>query len=307
MRIAVLGAGAMGALFGGYLSPGNDVLLVDVNQALVEKINRDGVRIEEPDGTVQIRRPHALTDTTGQAPVDLMIVFVKALYSRSALENNRGLIGPDTYLMTLQNGKGHEEKLLEFADRAHVIIGTTQHNSAVGELGTVRHGGIGMTYVGCLEGDVKRIHPVTDVFNSCGLMATCSDNVQKLIWDKLFTNVSASVLTAVLQVPLGYITENPDAWSLCRQLVHEAVQVANQEGMRFNEEEKLCEVRAVCENSSLGITSIFADVRAGRRTEVDTISGSVVHAGKSVGVPVPTHEAMVHLIHALEKRKTKDI
>ena len=282
----------MGALFGGYLSPGNDVLLVDVNQALVEKINRDGVRIEEPDGTVQIRRPHALTDTTGQAPVDLMIVFVKALYSRSALENNRGLIGPDTYLMTLQNGKGHEEKLLEFADRAHVIIGTTQHNSAVGELGTVRHGGSGMTYVGCLEGDVKRIHPVTDVFNS---------------WDKLFTNVSASVLTAVLQVPLGYITENPDAWSLCRQLVHEAVQVANQEGMRFNEEEKLCEVRAVCENSSLGITSIFADVRAGRRTEVDTISGSVVHAGKSVGVPVPTHEAMVHLIHALEKRKTKDI
>ena len=105
--------------------------------------------------------------------------------------------------------------------RAHVIIGTTQHNSAVGELGTVRHGGSGMTYVGCLEGDVKRIHPVTDVFNSCGLMATCSDNVQKLIWDKRFTNVSASVLTAVLQVPLVYITENPDAWSLCRQLVHE--------------------------------------------------------------------------------------
>ena len=99
MRIAVLGAGAMGALFGGYLSLGNDVLLVDVNQALVGKINRDGVRIEEPDGTVQIRRPHALTDTTGQAPVDLMIVFVKALYSRSALENNRSLIGPDTYLM----------------------------------------------------------------------------------------------------------------------------------------------------------------------------------------------------------------
>ena len=136
MRIAVLGAGAMGALFGGYLSRGNDVLLVDVNQALVEKINRDGVRIEEPDGTVQICRPHALTDTAGQAPVDLMIVFVKSMYSRSALENNRHLMGPNTYLMTLQNGKGHEEKLLEFVDRAHVIIGTTQHNSAVGELGT---------------------------------------------------------------------------------------------------------------------------------------------------------------------------
>lgn len=305
MRIAVLGAGAMGALFGGYLSRGNDVLLVDVNQALVEKINRDGVRIEEPDGTVQICRPHALTDTAGQAPVDLMIVFVKSMYSRSALENNRHLMGPNTYLMTLQNGKGHEEKLLEFVDRAHVIIGTTQHNSAVGELGTVRHGGSGMTYVGCLEGDVNRLQPVADAFSSCGITAACNDNVQKLIWDKLFTNVSVSVLTAVLQVPLGYIAENPDAWALCRQLVHEAVQVANQEGMGFDEEEKLREVRAVCENSPMGITSICADVKAGRRTEVDTISGSVVRASQNVGVPVPAHEVMVRLVHALEQRKTK--
>lgn len=305
MRIAVLGAGAMGALFGGYLSRENDVLLVDVNQALVEKINRDGVRVEEPDGTAQVFRPCALTDTAGQAPVDLMIVFVKAMYSRGALESNRGLIGPDTYLMTLQNGKGHEDKLLEFADKAHVIIGTTQHNSAVGELGSVRHGGSGDTHIGCLEGDVKRLQPVADAFSACGLAATCDGNVQKLIWDKLFTNVSASVLTAVLQAPLGYIAENEDAWALCRQLIHEAVQVANQEGMGFDEEEKLREVRAVCENSPLGITSICADVRAGRRTEVDTISGSVVRASRKAGVPVPAHEVMVRLVHALEQRKTK--
>lgn len=305
MRIAVLGAGAMGALFGGYLSRQNEVLLVDVNRSLVEKINRDGVRIEEPDGTVQICRPKALADTAGQEPVDLMIVFVKAMYSRSALENNRGLIGPDTYLMTLQNGKGHEERLLEFADRAHVIIGTTQHNSAVGELGCIRHGGSGMTYIGCLEGDVKRLQPIADVFNVSGLNAACDENVQKLIWDKLFTNVSASVLTAVLQVPLGYIAENPDAWALCRQLIHEAVQVANQEGMNFDEEEKLREVRTVCENSPLGITSICADIRAGRHTEVDTISGSVVQASRNVNVPVPAHEVMVRLVHALEARATK--
>lgn len=305
MRIAVLGAGAMGALFGGYLSRQNDVLLVDVNRELVEKINRDGVRIEEPDGTVQVCRPKALVDTAGQAPVDLIIIFVKAMYSRSALESNRRLIGPDTCLMTLQNGKGHEEKLLEFADRTHVIIGTTQHNSAVGELGCVRHGGSGMTYIGCLEGDVKRLQPIADAFNVSGLEAACNENVQKLIWDKLFTNVSASVLTAVLQVPLGYIAENPDAWDLCRQLIHEAVRVANREGMSFDEEEKLREVQEVCVNSPLGITSICADIRAGRHTEVDTISGSVVQAGKSVGIPVPAHEVMVRLVHALEERATK--
>ena len=71
------------------------------------------------------------------------------------------------------------------------------------------------------------------------------------------------------------------------------------------EEEKLREVRTVCENSPLGITSICADIRAGRHTEVDTISGSVVQASRNVDVPVPAHEVMVRLVHALEARTTK--
>lgn len=73
--------------------------------------------------------------------MDLVIVFVKSMFTRAALETNRNLIGPDTYLMTLQNGAGHEKQLLEFVDREHVIIGSTQHNSSILADGYVNHGG----------------------------------------------------------------------------------------------------------------------------------------------------------------------
>ena len=101
MRIAVLGGGAMGALYGGYLSRKNDVLIVDVNTALIEKIKAEGLTIAEPDGCSAVYHPAITDDTKGMQPVDLVVVFVKAMFSQSALEKNRALIGSDTYLMTL--------------------------------------------------------------------------------------------------------------------------------------------------------------------------------------------------------------
>ena len=295
MKIAVLGGGAMGTLYGGYLSRKNDVTIVDVNTALIEKVKADGLKIAEPDGSSAVYHPAITSDTKGMQPVDLVIVFVKAMFSESALENNRALIGPDTYLMTLQNGSGHEDVLKRFADDAHVIIGTTQHNSAVVGPGEIRHGGSGMTHIGGLTGDAERLQPIADAFTACGLEADCVQNVQKLI-----TNVSASVLTGVLQVPLGYIAQNASAWAVCEALIREAVAVAAGNGLDFDAEQKIAEVRAVCEKSPNGLTSIYADLRDGRRSEVDTISGSVVRASERNGVPAPTHRAMVNLVHAME-------
>lgn len=302
MRIAVLGGGAMGALYGGYLSRKNDVTIVDVNPALIDKVQKDGLVIAEPDGSSAVYHPAITGDTAGMQPVDLMIVFVKAMFSQGALEKNRGLIGPDTYLMTLQNGSGHEDVLKLFVDDAHVIIGTTQHNSAVTGTGEIRHGGSGMTHLGNLTGNVESLEPIAQVFTESGLDADCVENVQKLIWQKMFTNVSASVLTGVLQVPLGYIAQNAQAWAICETLIREAVAVAAGEGLEFDAEQKIAEVRAVCEKSPNGLTSIYADLKNGRRSEVDTISGSVVRASERNGVPAPTHRAMVQLVHALEEK-----
>ena len=305
MRIAVIGAGAMGALYGGYLSRHNDVLLVDVNKTQVDTINEKGLIINEPDGSRAVYHPKATVRPEGMKPVDVVVLFVKAMFSRAALENCRSIIGPDTYLMTLQNGSGHEDTLLEFADRDHVVIGTTQHNSAVLGFGEIRHGGSGRTCIGLTDGNAQRIAHIVQAFTACGLEAVCDDQVQKLIWGKMFTNVSASVLTGILQVPLGFIAEDPHAWALCKKLVREAVAVAAGEGLDFDADGKVAEVRGVCERSPGGLTSIYADLRDGRKTEVDTISGSVVRASRRNGVPAPTHEAMVALVHAMEGKAAK--
>ena len=304
MRIAVIGAGAMGSLFGGYLSRLHEVLLVDVDQAQVDAINQNGLTIYEPDGSHSVCRPRAVIHTKNMIPADLVILFVKSTVSRSALYGHSSLIGEHTYLMTLQNGSGHEDMLLDFTDRDHVIIGTTQHNCAKLDHGQVRHGGSGKTYIGSLNGEVEALQEIARAFSDAGLETQAEVNVSRLIWEKLFTNTSASVLTGILQVPLGYIAENPAAWSMCCTLIREAAAVAQAEGMEFDVNQKIAEVRAVCERSPKGLTSIYADIRDGRKTEVDAISGSIVRASRRTGIPAPTHEAMVELVHALEARQS---
>lgn len=302
MKIAVLGAGAMGGLYSAYLSRHNEVTVIDVNAQVVEKINADGLEVQEPDGASAVYHPHAVLSTEGLEPVDLIVVFVKAMFSESALQNNKSIIGPETYLMTLQNGSGHEDMLGKFVPQEHIIIGTTQHNASVAGFGVTKHGGSGMTHMGCVTGDVNRLQKFADAFTACGLDADVSDGVQKMIWNKMFTNVSASALTGALQVPLGFISADENAWKLCCQLIREAVDVAAALGMDFDYDEKVAEVKAVCDKSPNGLTSIYADLRDGRRSEVDTISGSIVRAGVKAGVPTPSHRFLVGLIHAMENR-----
>ena len=158
MRIAVIGAGAMGSIYGGHLSLHNDVYLIDTNQAVVDYINQNGLTLQE-DGTDVVYHPTAVTSTEGVQPVDLVILFVKSLFSKAALSSNRGIIGPDTYLMTLQNGSGHEDILGEFAPENRIIIGTTEDNGAVLGLGHIRRGGVGKTNIGMLTEDTGNFLP----------------------------------------------------------------------------------------------------------------------------------------------------
>lgn len=302
MRIAVIGAGAMGSIYGGRLSQHNEVYLIDTNQAVVDHINAHGLTIQE-NGTDVVYHPTAVSSTEGAEPVKLIILFVKALFSRAALDANRGIIGPDTYLMTLQNGSGHEAILSEFVPENRIIIGTTEDNGAVLAPGHVRRGGDGHTNIGMLTEDSGGFLPeLKKTLDSCGFQGHIHENIQQLIWDKLFTNVSLSAVTGVLQVPMGFIAENEHAWAVTRRLIHEAVEVAHGLGLKADEEKITEKVRLTSENSPGGITSICADLKAGRRTEVNTISGSVVAAAKKCGVPAPTHEMIVELVHAMEER-----
>lgn len=302
MKIVVIGSGAMGSLFGGYLSQNNEVYLIDTDSEKVDTINKNGIKIKEKD-TDKMFYPKALLDASSIGTVDLVILFVKSLFSRIALENNKSLIGENTYVLTLQNGSGHEEILKQFVSEDRIVIGTTQHNASIIESGYINHGGRGKTNIGMLVKQPKELIQIKESFETCGFEIGISDNIQKLIWDKLFTNVSASVLTGVLQVKLGYLIDNKHGLFLVERLVKEAVAVANGDGMDFDEKQVLEKVKEVLINAHEGYTSIYADIRDKRKTEVDTISGYVVQASKRNGVPAPTHEFIVELVHALEDKK----
>lgn len=292
----------MGMLFGGYLSRENEVYLVDVSPERIAKIQRDGVMIRETDGNV-VLRPNAVVDTETLGQMDLIVVFVKAMFTVPALRSNQHLIGKNTYLMTLQNGAGHESKLLQFVDGDHVIIGSTQHNSSVIDNGYVNHGGGGKTSIGLLAGGSERVAHVAQTLTNCGIPCVVSDEVKRQIWSKLFLNTAASSLTAVLQVPLGFILDDPHACSIMEKMAREAVAVANAEGIAsFDDSAVIEDIKTVLSNARDGYTSIYADIKNGSRTEVDTISGSVVDAAKELGVSVPCHEMVVSLIHAMEDK-----
>ena len=304
MKIAVIGAGAMGSIYGGRLSQHNEVYLIDTNPAVIEAVNSKGLMLEE-NGEDKIFHPKAVASTEALEPVDLIILFVKALYSRAALESNKNLIDSHTYLLTLQNGSGHEDILSGFAKPERIIIGTTEDNGAFLAPGHIRHGGKGNTNVGMLVKDSESFLPkLKEAFDCCGFNVRIHENIQQLIWNKLFVNVALSAVTGVLKCEIGFITENENAFTLSKKLLHEAVTVAHALNLKADEDELLDEIKEVAKNSPHGVTSISADMRAGRKTEVDTISGSVVRAAAKCGVSVPCHEFIVNLIHAMENMKS---
>ena len=302
MKIVVIGAGAMGSIYGGHLSLNNEVFLVDINKDNVAQINKDGVKIDE-DGVTNTYHPTAVTSSEEIGAADLVLLFLSSTLSKGALDGNKNLFGPDTRLLTLQNGAGHENLLMQYVPKEHVVIGTTEDNGAVLGLGHVRRGGTGVTNVGLLTEDTDAFLPkLKEAFDSCGFDVRIQENIQQLIWDKLFINVSLSAVTAILQVDMGYIAANEFAWSMTKQLIHEAVITAQALGLVADEEAITEKVKKTSENSPLGRTSIRVALEQGRRTEVDTISGAVVRAAEKCGLKVPAHEFVVNMVHAMEGR-----
>lgn len=306
MRIDILGAGAMGCLFGALLSRANEVRLVDPNREKLALLREKGVTVLEPDGTGFTAFPGLRTPEKADAPPELLLIFVKSSAERAALAAVKPSLGPDTLLLTLQNGMGHEKAMGEIAPPERILLGATQHNASLQSVGTVRHGGAGSTQLGALAGNGEMARAAAAAFTAAGIETAVSADVRAVIWRKLFMNASASALTGVFCCPLGEVAENPHIWTLCRALIGEAVAVAGANGHTFDETEIETEIFGHLQRSKGGITSVYADLAAGRRTEVDAITGAVAGLGRKLGVRVPVSETVAEVIRAMEERKQRN-
>ena len=301
MKITVIGPGAMGLLFGGKLAACADVSLVGSNAANLEKINKEGVTIKRGDDSVTRMVPAYMAGTCTE-PVDVVMIFTKAYQIRDVLTQNRALIGPDTLLLTLQNGAGHEPDLLQFVRSGQAAVGVTMQGSYILSDRAVCHSGGGDSFIGAVEGDPSRFAAIAAALTESGLPCHLSDSVRQMVWNKLMINASSSVLSGILQVAQGYVIKDASAWKLAQALIRELCAVATADGYSFDPDAQIDRLYHHLEAAPGGFTSIYADLKNGRRTEVDYINGFVVRTGKKYDIPTPTHELIVDLVHAMENR-----
>jgi len=303
MKIAVIGSGAMGSLYGGILAEnGNEVYFIDVFKEHIDMINKKGLCIVEKGKERYIKNVKATMDPSEVGIVDLAIVFVKSTITDIAVEQNRAVIGEDTIVLTLQNGIGNIEKINNFVDINQIVAGTSANGASMIEPGKINHAGNGGTVIGEISGQItdriKRLKELLDLekLGPCQI----SDNVMGLIWDKLLVNAGINPLTAVTGFKNGELLEHEESLEILENLVNEGIQVAEALGIKLSHTTpEHC--KNVCRATAENISSMLADVMNKRKTEIMNINGSIVREGKRLGIPTPFNEVMTNLVLLKEK------
>lgn len=310
MKIAIIGAGAMGSLYGAKLSrdPGNEVWLLDVWQDHVDAVNRDGLQMETNGEWETYANLSAATDPQKAGIVDLAIVFVKSTLTGTAIHSNQSIFGPDTLVLTLQNGLGNVDQIKEVIGEDRIIAGTTGHGATMLGPGKIRHAGSGKTIIGLVQpvpgsdGPVAPLNQVVQIFRNAGLDTEVSENVIGLIWDKLMVNVGINALTGITKLKNGQLLEHPEIEALLEAAVGEAKQVADALEIRLSFE-PISHTKEVCRLTSANNSSMLQDIQNHRKTEIEMINGAIVREGGRCGVATPYNQVLTNLVRFLEKAK----
>jgi len=305
MRVAGLGgAGAMGGIFGAYLSrAGHDVHLIDVSRPAIEAINRDGLIVEEKDGSAPAFRVPATDDPASVGPVDLIVNFVKCYHTQAAVTSAKPMIGPGTTILSLQNGWGNVDRIGAVAGRDRILVGLTYHGGTLLGPGRVKHPGSGMTYLGELDGArSERLLKVDEALRSAGFETTVSERILDEVWKKLALNCCTLPVAALLRFQSHELVAYPAARDQMALILREVVDVARAKGIQLDYDERWAAITGLLEKAVGGKASMLQDVEAGRQTEIEVINGAIADAGREAGVPTPVNDTMVAMVTALQSR-----
>ena len=300
MRIAVVGAGAMGSLFGGKLSAVAKVMLLDPWAEHVAAMQRDGLRITELDGSGTTISVSATADPAAVPEADLAIIFVKAHATGQASQWANSFLASDGLALTLQNGVGNAETMAEVLGAGRVVAGVTSHGATLLGPGRVRHAGFGPTHIAARPEIAGKLADVAIVFEQAGFEVHLSDDLDSLVWGKLIINIGINALTGILRVPNGQLVEIPAASELMAQAVEEAVAVCRARGIALPYDDPLGRVQEVARATATNRASMLQDVLRGVPTEIGVINEAIVREGKRLGMPIPVNEFIVTTIRAIE-------
>jgi 2-dehydropantoate 2-reductase len=304
MKTVILGAGAMGSMMGGLLARGgNEVVLVDVATEIVQAIEQDGLKIEDKTGQQLIVKLKAANDPKQIGPADLLIVFVKCYHTETAVRQAAPMIGPNTIVLSLQNGWGNADLIRKLTGPERLLVGVSYHSAVLLAPGHVLHAGQGPTYLGELDGSVSaRVSALTELFGSAGISITASSNVLNEIWSKLALNAVTLPTSASIRITADQLLRTREMESLMEGLLTEVVAVARAQNISLNFDERWQAIRNLLSRLAPNTKgSMLQDVERRRQTEIDVINGAIVEAGARFGIPTPYNQSMLSLIKALEQ------
>ncbi len=304
-HVVVLGAGAMGSLFGGLLAEGGlEVTLVDPWKEHIERIRKNGLQMVGFGGDRFI--PIAATcDAAEVTSADIVFVQCKANFNAVAAASVQHLFSEntDTVAISFQNGLGNEEELAEYFGADRVIGGLTAQGANVEAPGIIRNHAELPSYIGEMAGGVSdRTRKIATVLSASGLPTEPSENIRQDIWRKLMANIAISAVSGVTGLNIGQIFNQHLADDVSYAALDEAVAVANAAGVDLSAEEakeilgKIAGPNGTPGNKS----SLRVDIENERPSEIDYINGAVVKLGKKHKVPVPVNETLVTLVHGLQ-------
>ncbi|MBV9028634.1 MAG: 2-dehydropantoate 2-reductase [Candidatus Eremiobacteraeota bacterium] len=296
-RIGIIGAGAMGTLFGFHLAASCDVTIRDDNPEVADAVERDGLRVnDEPARAVKVAR-HA-RDLYGSA---MLFLFVKAVDTLQALRAFAGELDPAAPVISLQNGLGNEEAIkTALGGAVAVILGITTESSHTVVAGHVRSSKRGNTVIGSTTASKATSRMVTDLLNASGLQASIVYDMRPHLWGKLVANAAVNALSALLDCNAGEISRDPNAARVAEALADETAAVAAALKINLPFATPWQYVTEVIALGADAKSSMALDLATGHPTEVDHINGAVVAFGRRTATPTPYNDAMVRLIKARE-------
>jgi len=301
MEILIIGAGAMGGLFGALLAPFAEVCLYTTNPDHVATINREGLAVIGQDGVLRrsairiISNPHQYN-----RQADLVLICTKAGSTTAAAQTALPLLAEAGLVLTLQNGLGNLERIAAVVGIERAVAGITSQAATLVGPGQVRHAGNGPTVLAAGPEQFIRMATIVALFNRAGIDTRIVEEAGGLLWSKLIINVGINALTALLRVPNGILARLPECEGLMALAVNEAVAVARALHIKLPYAQQLDRVKQVCAVTSENRASMLQDILRGAPTEIDVINGAIVAKGQEVGIPTPINLFLTQLIKALE-------
>lgn len=299
-RLLIVGPGAMGCAVGALLAQqGAAVALLDYKPERAQQIQRDGVCVLREGRETTVHLPCS-ADPAALGAADLLILLVKAYATREAASRALPCVGPQTAVLTLQNGLGNHEALAGVVPPRQVLAGAIVMGCASLAVGVVRVSGVGEITLGSPYGNPALAEEVAATLSRYWPQVRHEPRIENALWRKVIINAAINPLTAFHHVVNGQLLEDADRRAGLAAVTREATAVARACGADpFGEEDPVAVVEEVCRLTAANRSSMLQDVEAMRRTEVDQICGEIMRRGEAVRVEAPRCESLVGLVESL--------